>query len=136
MKRSHIIALILIAISIGVIISLVNDASTYVNFAQAEANEGKVYHVVGELSKEKPMEYNPEQNPDLFSFFMTDKNGEERKVVLKASKPRDIEKSENIVVIGSMEGADFHASSLLMKCPSKYVEGELETIEVKAKIES
>ncbi len=136
MKRAHIIALVVIAIAIAAIISLVNDASTYVNFSTAQLNEGKEFHVVGELSKDKPLEYNPEVNPDEFTFYMKDNEGEERKVILNASKPRDIEKSENIVVIGKIQGKEFIASSLLMKCPSKYVDGELQTMETKIEVNS
>lgn len=129
MKRSHIIALIIIAVSIGIFITTMNDASTYVNFETAIENQGKTYHVVGELAKDKEMEYNPEKDPNYFSFFMEDKDGIIKKVILRNTKPRDIERSENIVAIGSMNGEEFIAESILMKCPSKYVKGEQEVIE-------
>jgi cytochrome c-type biogenesis protein CcmE len=44
----------------------------------------------------------------------------EKKVIYKSVKPQDFEKSEKVVVIGSMLNDEFVASSLLLKCPSKY----------------
>jgi cytochrome c-type biogenesis protein CcmE len=120
MKKSHIIALVLIAVAIAAILSTLSDASTYASFSVAGENPQKTYHVVGKLNKEKPLEYNPQENANLFTFFLVDNDGKETKVVLEKSKPQDFEKSEQIVVIGKMEGSSFHASDVLMKCPSKY----------------
>jgi cytochrome c-type biogenesis protein CcmE len=75
---------------------------------------------VGRLSKDKPMEYNPQENPNEFRFYLRDNEGREAQVILEKSKPQDFEKSEQIVVIGKMDGETFHASDVLMKCPSKY----------------
>jgi cytochrome c-type biogenesis protein CcmE len=52
-------------------------------------------------------------------------DGEEKKVVLNAAKPQDFELSEQIVITGKMKGDEFHASDLLMKCPSKYKDEEI-----------
>jgi cytochrome c-type biogenesis protein CcmE len=51
---------------------------------------------------------------------MADTTGNEVKVMYNGSKPQDFEKAEKIVVVGKMEGPEFHASQVLMKCPSKY----------------
>jgi cytochrome c-type biogenesis protein CcmE len=51
---------------------------------------------------------------------MFDNAGAEKKVVLHKNKPQDFERAEQIVLIGKMEGEEFHASEILMKCPSKY----------------
>jgi len=56
---------------------------------------------------------------------MTDIKNEEKKVVLHKSKPQDFERSEQIVLIGSAQGDEFHANDILMKCPSKYQDGEI-----------
>ena len=69
--------------------------------------------------------YNPSVNPDLFTFFMVDNKGEEKKVLLHKSKPQDFERSEQIVLIGKAQGGEFHADEILMKCPSKYNEGKI-----------
>ena len=56
----------------------------------------------------------------MFSFYMFDEQGVERKVIYFNAKPQDFEKSEKVVIIGSMKGDTFVAKSLLLKCPSKY----------------
>ena len=122
MKRTHIIALIIIAIAIGAIISTLSDASTYASFSQAFSSEGKEYHVVGKLDAGKEMFYEPEKDPNLFVFYMTDNDGIEKKIFLHKGKPQDFEVSEQIVVIGKVVSGEFHAKEILMKCPSKYVE--------------
>jgi len=120
MKKSYIIGLALIAIAIAAILSMVSDSSTYASFATAESHPKKEYHVVGKLNKEKPQDYHPEVNANLFAFYMTDNEGTERKVLLNKTKPQDFDRSEQIVIIGKMAGEEFHASDVLMKCPSKY----------------
>ncbi len=126
MKKTHIIGIILIAISIGVIFGSISDSSTYSNFTEASKNEAAEFHIVGYLNKEKPQVYEPEKNPDLFHFYMYDKDSVERKVVLHKSKPQDFDKSEQIVIIGSAKEDEFHAYQILMKCPSKYNNGSPE----------
>ena len=120
MKKSYIIGLALIAIAIAAILSMVSDSSTYASFATAESHPKKEFHVVGKLNKEKPQDYHPEVNANLFAFYMTDNEGTERKVLLNKTKPQDFDRSEQIVIIGKMAGDEFHASDVLMKCPSKY----------------
>ena len=95
MKKTHIIAIVIIAIAIGAILSTLADSSTYASFRVAEEEPSKTFHVVGKLNKEK-------------------------QVQLHKAKPQDFEKSEQIVVIGKMEAGNFVASDILMKCPSKY----------------
>ncbi|MEQ9186871.1 MAG: cytochrome c maturation protein CcmE [Cryomorphaceae bacterium] len=125
MKRIHIILILLIAVLIGAMIGAINDSSSYADFDEAFSNPDGEYHVVGKLVREKDMIYDPETNPDVFTFWLEDINGMERQVVLHKSKPQDFERSEQIVLIGSVEGNDFHASEILMKCPSKYTDGEV-----------
>jgi cytochrome c-type biogenesis protein CcmE len=120
MKKSYIIALALIAIAIAAIMSMVSDSSTYASFNTAIDHPNKEFHVVGKLNKEKPQDYKPEVNANLFSFYMTDNEGKECKVLLNKTKPQDFDRSEQIVIIGKMAGEEFHASDVLMKCPSKY----------------
>ena len=133
MKKSHIVGIVIIALAIGVILSTVSDSSTYAAFSTAYNNQGAEYHVVGKLDKQKEMYYDPKVNTDLFSFYIIDSNGEERKVFFNGTKPNDFERSEQIVVVGKMKGADFIASSILMKCPSKYNNTKDELQEIKAK---
>src|SRR2546421_10481903 len=120
MKKSFIIAIVLIAVAFAAILSTVADSSTYASFGIATEHPKKEFHVVGRLNKEKAQDYRPEVNANLFSFYMMDNEGKECKVVLNKTKPQDFDKSEQIVIIGRMTGAEFHASDVLMKCPSKY----------------
>ena len=124
MKKTHIIAIIVIAVAIGAILSTVSDSSTYASFNEAIENPGDEYHVVGVLNKEADMVYNPEENANLFIFSMIDNNGDEQRVHFAGSKPQDFERSEQIVLVGKYENDTFQASKILMKCPSKYNEGQ------------
>tara|TARA_R110000868_G_scaffold386900_2_gene655351 strand:+ start:359 stop:772 length:414 start_codon:yes stop_codon:yes gene_type:complete len=137
MKKSHIIGIIVIAIAIGAIISTVADAATYADFGVAMSNPGKQFQIVGELNKEKDITYSPESNANQFSFYMVDKNGNEQKVIFNGAKPQDFERSEQVVITGSLEGENFLADKILMKCPSKYQDGEVgELTEITAESKS
>ncbi len=125
MKKIYIVAIIMIVAAIGLLTSVAADTSTYGDFAQAIATQKKV-KVVGTLAKDRPMVYNPEEDPNHFTFFMTDMKGETRKVVLHGAKPKDFELSEQIVVTGSMKNDEFVATHILMKCPSKYKDEEVQ----------
>lgn len=128
MKKSHIIGIVLIAIAIGAIFASLGDASTYASFSTAQNHEGREYHVVGKLDKSKEMLYQPEKDPNIFVFYMKDSDSTERKVTLHQAKPQDFEHTEQIVAIGKCVGTEFHASSVLMKCPSKYVDTKKQQI--------
>ncbi|MFT5973102.1 MAG: cytochrome c-type biogenesis protein CcmE [Cryomorphaceae bacterium] len=134
MKKTHIIAIIFIAVSMAFMIGSLNDSSSYADFDEAFNNPQKEYHVVGELDRSEEIAYNPEINPNITKFTMVDKKGERRKVILNKSKPQDFERSESVVLIGKANGDDFHATEMLMKCPSKYkAEGKFELEETASK---
>ena len=132
MKKSAIFGLVIIAIAIAVIISVYSNSSTYGSFNDARETESEL-QVKGQLSKEKELYYDATKNANYFSFYMKDDNGDERKVVFTVTKPQDFERSEQIVLTGKMQGQEFHASKILMKCPSKYTQDKVEITEVKAK---
>jgi len=124
MKKIHIVGIIVIAVAIGVIFTSLKNTSTYADFTEALANPDKEYHVVGKLNKNEPTVYDPKINADEFIFTLVDNKGVEKRVVLHKSKPQDFERSEQIVIIGKMQGDQFHANDILMKCPSKYNDGK------------
>jgi cytochrome c-type biogenesis protein CcmE len=132
MKKLHIIGLIIIALSIGFIISLASDYSQYETFTSAEGETKKDFQVVGYLVKGKEMYYDPQVDPNYFTFWMKDKDSVQCKVILYSPKPQDFERTEQIVVTGRMKGDDFEAKSVLMKCPSKYKQDELVVSQPKA----
>ncbi len=131
MKKSHIIGIIVIALAIGAIVTTFADSSTYASFAEAKESSSEI-HVVGKLVMEKEMVYDPVKDANYFSFYVRDEKGVECKVVFPGTKPQDFERSEQIVLTGKMEGSEFHASKILMKCPSKYTNDEVETKEFSA----
>lgn len=142
MKKIQIFGLIIIAVAIGIIVSTAGDASTYVDFAKAQEmaadGDDESIHVVGKLKKDAAgnildMSYQPQIDPNYFSFTLVDNKGIVQKVVYKNTKPQDFDKSEQVVVIGKMDNGVFSAEKILMKCPSKYNEGKLETTEHTAK---
>lgn len=131
MKKSHIIAIIVVAIGIAILISASRDVTTYANFAQARQSGDRV-KLVGQLAKDRPVEYNPEKDPTYLSFYVQDDAGEVRQIVLHAGKPQDFERSEQSVLTGEMKGDVFEASDMLLKCPSKYKDQEVYVREKKS----
>jgi len=139
-KPLHLAGLLAIAVGIAIIISTSGDASSYVCFAEAkglakDGDDGKV-HVVGQLlklpdGKIEGMKYDPTIDPNFFRFLLVDEKKETQEVFYFKPKPADFERSEKIVVVGAMKDGHFEADKILMKCPSKYQEGELKTGEEK-----
>ena len=126
----HIIAIILIAVLVGVLFSMLGDFSRYESFDSEYAKKGREINVVGMLSENKELEYNPLKDPNYFAFYMIDDQGVEKRVVYLGAKPRDIERAEKVVITGKVVEDEFHASKILMKCPSKYVENEIQTASI------
>lgn len=124
MKKIHWIGLALIAIAIGIFINASKDMTSYASFEQVQ-KAGYEMKIVGELRKDMEIYYEPEQHPNYFSFYVSDNEGETKKVVLHGAKPQDFELSEKIVITGKFKGEDFIASDLLLKCPSKYKDEEV-----------
>lgn len=135
MKKTHIIGLILIAIAIGIIMITTADVSTYVAFDEAERisqqDPNQKVHVVGKLKKDASgniigLNYNPAVDANRLEFLVQDSLGRENQVVYAAPKPQDFEKSEKIVLVGSMHSDKvFYCDKILLKCPSKYQEGKI-----------
>lgn len=125
MKKTHIAGIIIIALAVTTLIISLGDTSAYVTFDKAEKHPGKEYHVVGKLAEDKPLIYNPRKDPNFFAFYMIDSTGRQQKVIYRDAKPRDFERSDKIVIIGQMGEKAFHASKILMKCPSKYQEKKI-----------
>ena len=123
-KIMPVLILALMAAGVIMLISASKDMSTYSTFSQVKRS-GDTAKVVGVLAKDKPMYYNAEENPNLFRFYMTDQQGEVHEVTLQAAKPQDFELSGQVVATGSFVGDEFIASSILMKCPSKYKNEEV-----------
>lgn len=132
MKKSYIIAFVVIVAAIAIIISTAGDASTYVTFEQAyqmasTGNRNQI-HVVGSVKKDEAGKVvGMEKSADnlSFSFILIDDNQKEQKVYYNEPMPADFTRSEKIVVIGGYQKDVFIARKILLKCPSKYQEQKL-----------
>ncbi|MDY0083251.1 MAG: cytochrome c maturation protein CcmE [Ignavibacteriaceae bacterium] len=87
------------------------------NFAAVKTTD-KTVKATGSWVKEKSYEMNREQN--TFSFYMSDANGNEMKVIFEGAMPNNFETATSVVVTGSYRNGYFHAKDILTKCPSKY----------------
>ena len=120
MKTTHIIILVFIAAAIAVLVQYSGDLSTYETIASAKQREGKFVNLIAKIDKQQPVEYDAVKNPNYLSFTAVDTLGNTIKVVYHDAKPTDMEKSERIVLKGSVKEGVFDCKSILLKCPSKY----------------
>jgi cytochrome c-type biogenesis protein CcmE len=134
MKKGHIIGLGIIAIAIVIIMTSIGDASSYESFSTAwemkEDGEDKAIHVVGQLKKDETGQVagiEVREDKTSFTFLLIDNEGTEQKVFYNEPVPADFQRSEQVVVIGSYRDKDiFVADKILMKCPSKYQETDVQ----------
>ena len=122
MKRSHIIAVVVIAVAVAMLIAALSESSTFLSLAEAKANPGKEVKVKGFLDRSQAVIYEPSLDPNLTRFTLVDEDGIRCEVHLNKPKPYDFERAEDIVLTGSVENGVFHAKDMLLKCPSKYNE--------------
>ena len=122
MKKTHIILLIGIAALIVGMVSFATDFSTYESIESARNKKGKAVHIIAKYDPAKPLVYDPINNPNYLSFYVTDSLGGTSKVIYRNSKPTDLERSERVVMKGKMTDSTFECKEILLKCPSKYKE--------------
>lgn len=135
MKKTHIIALVIVGIAIAMIATTYGDTSIYTTFPSAknyaENGNKQDIHIVGALKKDaqgNPMDlfFNDKSPVMELSFSLIDDEGNEELVTFyDVAKPMEIERSEKIVVIGHYENGKFLGKEILLKCPSKYENTEL-----------
>lgn len=120
MKKTHLILLILIAASIGVLLMYSVDFSTYDTITSARQKQGRFVHLIAKLDKSHPIEYNAVKDPNYLSFYAVDSLGGSTKVIFHNTKPAELEQSDRVVLKGKMNGNIFECNDILLKCPSKY----------------
>lgn len=120
MKKTHMLLLFFIAVSIAALISFLGTLSTYETVRSARSKPGKFIHLVARLDHTKPVEYDAANNPNILSFTAVDSLGDAVKVVYRNAKPDNLEISERLVLKGTIRGDLFECREILMKCPSKY----------------
>ena len=132
MKKSYIVAMVIIAVAVAIIVSTSSDASSYVTFTEAKnmaiANSKAKVHVVGTLPKNERGEIigvYPSEDKLSFSFVLIDEHQQEQEVYYNEPMPTDFKRSEQVVIVGSYQNDVFVADKILLKCPSKYQEQQV-----------
>ncbi|MEO6670021.1 MAG: cytochrome c maturation protein CcmE [Ferruginibacter sp.] len=120
MKKTHIIILVGIAALIVGLLTYAVDFSSYESIQSAKGKKGKSVTLIAKLDKSQGIVYDPIHNPNYLSFYAVDSLGGKTKVVYRDNKPTDLERSERIVMKGTMKDDHFECKSILLKCPSKY----------------
>lgn len=120
MKKTHIILLVLIAVSIVVLISYTGDLSSYETVSSAKQKQGKFLNLIVKMDKSVPVQYDPVKDPNYLKFAVQDSLGGKISVVYHNTMPTDMEKSERLVLKGKVQGDVFECSAIVLKCPSKY----------------
>ncbi len=120
MKKTHIILLVLIAVSIVVLISYTGDLSSYETVSSAKQKQGKFLNLIVKMDKSVPVEYDPVKDPNYLKFAVQDSLGGKISVVYHNTMPTDMDKSERLVLKGKVQGDVFECTAIVLKCPSKY----------------
>ena len=120
MKTSHIIILVLIAGAIAALVSFMGNVTTYETVQSARKKQGRSVNLIAKLDTAHKMVYDPIKDPNYLSFVVIDTLGHSVNVIYHNTKPTDMEKSERLVLKGTMKGDNFECKDILMKCPSKY----------------
>ncbi|TDK45515.1 cytochrome c maturation protein CcmE domain-containing protein [Algoriphagus formosus] len=134
MKKGHLVGIGIIAVAIVIIMTSIGDASSYETFNTAlemkKDGDEKAIHVVGQLKKDAQGEVQGLQvreDKTSFTFILVDNEGTEQEVFYNEPVPADFTRSESVVVIGSYKNEEiFIADKILMKCPSKYQETDVQ----------
>ena len=120
MKKIHIVLLVGIAAAIAVLISFLQNTSTYDTIDTARSKPGKYVHLMASWDKSQPLEYDAIKDPNYLSFTAKDTLGETVRVVYRQPKPENFEISERLVLKGKYQDGQFDCESIQTKCPSKY----------------
>lgn len=121
MKSKYIFGGVIVVIFLGMMIYLFTQSSIqYENdFAKVKAKD-KTVKATGAWVKAKSYEIDKANR--TFSFYMTDANGVELKVLYNGTIPNNFETASSVVVTGQYKNGLFYAKDILTKCPSKYEE--------------
>lgn len=118
MKPGLVFSIVLTVVGLSAMVfAFLSNASPYVTVAQAKESGGNNLHLAGELDT-KTIRSNPTKNE--VRFIITDEQGQSMNVVYHGQRPANMGDANKIVAVGGMKDGEFHASKLLIKCPSKY----------------
>lgn len=68
----------------------------------------------------------------LLAFDVVSEDGGRMHVIFNGPKPDQMREGAQAILEGKYDGETFTADSLLLKCPSRYEEGEIEEVQVQA----
>lgn len=118
MKTKAIVALVLTLFGLAAMIgAFLTNASPYVTIAEAKSIKGDNLHLAGDLDKSTIRNVISKQE---VHFSLRDEKGEVIQVVYHGPAPANLGEATKVVAVGGMKEGSFHASKLLIKCPSKY----------------
>lgn len=94
------------------------------DFSKVMTNQ-KTVKATGSWVKEKS--YQIDNSNKTFSFYISDVNGNQMKVIYEGTIPNNFESAKSVVITGKYQNGYFHAKDILTKCPSKYEEQTAKT---------
>lgn len=98
-------------------VAFVKAASPYVTLVEARKTSGDSLHLAGDLIKGT---ISRDVRTGLLRFNLRDTDGATVRVVFDGAAPDNLPEATRVVAIGKLEGEQFRARDLLVKCPSKY----------------
>lgn len=122
MKPAHIIALAVIAISMVVtLIVFAGTTAHHVTVAEAMKNPGEQVQVPGDIVKDT-VRFDTTAGRGSLRFDVTDPKDPDSRmsIVYEQPKPENFDSAEKVEAVGQFKNGEFHATNLLVKCPSKY----------------
>ena len=131
-----IIAVLIAAIGFAVIGSSTSGGAGNYNYTLAQLTteldsvSGKNVKVAGTIAEGS---VRGEPASDSFRFDLTDAEGHKLAVAYKKLLPDPFEEGRDAIVQGKIQGGVLHASSLTVKCPSRYEDSESLTPEQREK---
>jgi cytochrome c-type biogenesis protein CcmE len=134
-KTKFIVGGVIIALAIIYLIysGLQNNAAYFLTidefYAKGEAFQDRTVRVSGKVDA-KTIQFD---NRDLLlTFDVVSETGERMPVIFNGPKPDQMREGADAILEGKYDGQIFTAQSLLLKCPSRYEEGQIEEVQVEA----
>lgn len=98
-------------------------------YAKGEVMQNRTVRVSGAVDADT-IDFN---NHDLIvTFDVLSDTGERMPVIFHGPKPDQMREGASAILEGKYDGEMFTAQTLLLKCPSRYEEGEIEEVQVEA----
>lgn len=122
MKPGAIIAfIVLVGAAITTFLSFSQATVKHVTIAEAMASPGKTVQVPGQILKETVSFRIHDKQPELRFVIVDMQGGSQRMtVVYRKPRPENFHNATSVEAIGQYKDGVFEASTLLVKCPSKY----------------